>query len=171
MKFFPLTAFFLLCTSVVNSQALKKYPLSTSGCSIYNYCPITYKIDKSADSSQVYTGECKVGEVVYGVICVKLLNPVSNLIMAEDLLIAYLDYLKSSFDIRQAAGYGKGHRLNNNPDTRGILDYWEDAEKDAWKVKAWTDGKYIGVMYSYSKLPLPESKVNVYLDSFRLPGM
>ena len=49
--------------------------------------------------------------VSYGIICVKLLNPLADLTMAEDLLIAYSDYLKSSFSITKAIGYGKGHRL------------------------------------------------------------
>ena len=110
-------------------------------------------------------------DISYGVVCVKLLNPVSDLTMAEDLLISYLDYLKENFNIINAAGYGKGHRLNNKENTRGILDYWEDKDKDKWKIKAWTDGKYIGFIYVYSKKELPEAKVNIFLDSFLLPGM
>ncbi|MBK8311631.1 MAG: hypothetical protein IPL04_12780 [Chitinophagaceae bacterium] len=102
--------------------------------------------------------------------CVLLLNPVTDLVAAEDLLIAYVDYLKSSFSIKKSAGYGKGHRLNNNENTRGILDYWEDGEGDKWKIKAWTDGKYIGFMYAYSSKNLPEAKVNVFLEGFRLPS-
>jgi hypothetical protein len=128
-------------------------------------------VDLSEDSSKVYTGECMVADVSYGVICVKLLTPVTDLTMAEDLVISYLDYLKVSFDIKKATGYGKGHRLNNNENTRGILDYWEGKDLANWKVKAWTDGKFIGFMHAYSKKELPETKVNVFLDSFRLPGM
>jgi len=169
MKIIP--AFFILFLSSSSfSQSLKKYPISNSGCSLYTYCEPKFSVEKSADSSQVYTGECLKEEVNYGVICVKLLNPVESLAMAEDLLVSYLDYLKESFEITKAAGYGKGHRLNNDENTRGIIDYWEDKEKDNWKIKAWTNGAYIGVMYAYSKKPLPESKVNVFLDSFRLPG-
>ena len=74
--------------------------------------------------------------------------------MAEDLLIAYLDYLKGNFGITKSAGYSKGHILNKKENTRGILDYWEDGEKNKWKVKAWTDGKFIGVMYAYSNKDL-----------------
>lgn len=150
-------------------QSLKKYPISNSGCSLYSYCDLKYEIKKSEDSSLVYTGECIVAEVTYGVICVKLLTTLTELTLAEDLLIAYLDYLKSNFDIKKAAGYGKGPRLNNNENTRGIIDYWEDADLNTWKIKAWTDGIYIGVLYAYSKKELPDTKVNVFLDSFRLP--
>jgi hypothetical protein len=89
--------------------------------------------------------------------------------MSEDLLMAYLDYLKSSFNITKAVGYGKGHRLAGNENTRGIVDYWEDELNSSWKVKGWTDGKYVAVLYAYSAHNLPEAKVNAFLDGFRLP--
>ena len=108
------------------SQGLKKIPVGNSGCSLYSFCEMKFDESTSRDSSPVYTGECVKEEVTYGTICVKLLNPPADLTMAEDLLVAYLDHLKESFAITKAAGYGKGHRLNKNADTRGILDYWED---------------------------------------------
>jgi hypothetical protein len=169
-KYFPFLLLLFL-SSTASSQMLKKYPAGASGCSAYLYCSAKFEMSKSQDSSLVYSSECTVGEVSYGVICIKLLNPLTDLAMAEDLVVAYADYLKGSFEITSAAGYGKGHRLNNNENTRGILDYWEDKDKNNWKIKAWTDGHYIGFMYAYSKKELPETKVNVFLDGFRLPGM
>jgi hypothetical protein len=171
MKTILVPVFFLISIIGSNAQSLKKYAVSNSGCSLYSYCDTKFKMEKSEDSSSVYTGECTKDEISYGIICVKLLNPVHILTMAEDLLISYADYLKKSFEITKAAGYGKGHRLNNDENTRGILDYWEDKDLEKWKIKAWTDGNYIGFMYVYSKKELPEAKVNAFLDSFRLPGM
>jgi hypothetical protein len=165
---FLLVILFLIGSTALFSQSLKKIPLSTSGCSLYTYCEMKFEISKSVDSSKVFMGECNMGEVNYGVIAVQLLNQPENLLMAEDLLIAYLDHLKTSFSIVKAAGYGKGHTLNNDLNTRGILDYWEDTEKNNWKVKGWTNGKIIGVMYAYSLKEIPESKVNVFLDGLRM---
>jgi len=170
MKFTPLLAFFLIAAAA-NAQSLKKYSISNSGCSLYSYCESKYDVDYSDDSSKVYTGECTIGEVTYGIICVKLLTIINDLDVAEEMMVSYVDFLKNSFNIKKAAGYGKGHHLNNNENTRGILDYWEDKELDKWKIKAWTDGKFIGFLYAYSKKELPEAKVNVFLESLRLPGM
>jgi len=161
--------FAVLFSGFAFAQTLKKYPVSNSGCSVYMFCAPTFELSKSQDSSSVYTAECVAGDISYGVICVKLLNPLTDLDMAEGLLIAYADHLKTSFDIQHAMGYGKGHRLNNNEKTRGILDYWQDNAQQNWKIKAWTDGKYIGFLYAYSKKELPEQKVNLFLDGFRLP--
>jgi hypothetical protein len=160
------------CLIVSFSQSLKKYPIGTSGCSAYFYCdPGTFEMSYSDDSSKVYTAECNNDGTGYGVICVKLSVPASDLTAAEDVLVNYLDYLKTSFKIVSAAGYGKGHRLKDREDTRGIIDYWVDEEKENWKIKGWTDGKFIAVLYAYTKKELPETKVNVFLDSYRLPGM
>ncbi len=161
----------LLINCTAFSQSLKKYPVGKSGCSYYNYCDAKFDISKSTDSSDIYTGECVNPDVTYGIICVKLLNPVADLQMAEDLLIAYIDFLKQSFEVTSAAGFGKGHRLNGNENTRGIIDYWKDKDNNNWKVKGWTDGKYIGVLYAYTSKALSEQKVNVFLDGFRLPEM
>jgi hypothetical protein len=167
--------FLLLIISIsilyCNAQPLKKYTISNSGCSIYTLCdPGKFDEAYSDDSSKVYTSECKKDEINYGVICVKLLNPASDFAVAENLMISYLDYLKVDFEITSATGYGKGHRLNNNENTRGIIDYWKDKENNNWKVKAWTDGKFIAVLYATSKKELPE-KADVFLNGLRFPGM
>ncbi len=171
MKTILILCLFLISFLHLDAQSLKKYPVSSSGCSIYSYCESTFETSLSEDSSSVYTGECMNADITYGVICVKLRQPVDDLKMAEDLLTSYADFLKTNFGIKKAAGYGKGLQLNKNEKTVGIVDYWEDEEGDKWKIKAWTDGKFIGFMYGYSKKELPEPKVNAYLDSFRLPGM
>lgn len=162
---------FSSCFLFSHSQSLKKIPVSNSGCFVYTYCSFNFEKEYSEDSSEVYVSECVKDEVSYGVICVKLLRPASDLDKAEEMLIDYLNYLKTSFSISKAAGYGRGHLLNKNENTRGVLDYWEDNEKNNWKIKAWTDGKFIGVLYGYSAKELPEVKLNVFLDSFRFPGM
>jgi hypothetical protein len=164
----------IFSTSILycNAQSLKKYAIGNSGCSIYMLCnPLRFDEDYSQDSSKVYTAECVNDEIHYGVICAKLLNPVNDLNAAEELVVAYLDYLKVDFDIVSSTGYGKGHRLNNNENTRGIIDYWKDKENANWKVKAWTDGKFIAVLYANSKKELPETKVDVFLNGLRFPGM
>ncbi len=160
-----------LCFLFSGAQSLKKVPISNSGCSVYAFCDLKFEKKYSEDSSLMYLGECSNDNIMYGVICVKLLLPIDDLNEVEKILIDYLDYLKSRFNILKSTGYGKGHRLANNENTRGILDYWEDDEKNNWKIKAWTNGKFIGVLYGYSAKELNETKLNIFLESFRFPGM
>jgi hypothetical protein len=171
MKRAPLLFAFSFCFIFSHSQSLKKVPVSNSRCFIYTYCGFNFEKEYSEDSSEVYVSECVKDEVSYGVICVKLLQPAADLEKAEEMLIDYLNYLKTSFSISKAVGYGRGHHLNKNENTRGVLDYWEDAEKNNWKIKGWTDRKFIGILYGYSAKELPEMKLNVFLESLRFPGM
>ena len=168
----PLFLFVLIFSCVVNyGQSLKKYPIGESGCSLYMYCdPGKFGVSFSEDSSKIYTAECSNEEVGYGLICVKLLEAVNDSARSEQLLIAYLDYLKTAFKINSSVGYGKGHTLRRNPSVHGVLDYWEDQDKNKWKIMGWTDGAFINVLYAYSKKELPYTKVNVFLEGIVFPA-
>lgn len=171
MKKYSLLLLCSLCFLFSSPQSLKKVPISNSGCSLYTFCDFKFEKQYSEDSALMYVDECAKDSVTYGVICVKLVQPADDLDRAEESLVSYLDYLKTSFHILHSAGYGKGHRLANNENTRGVLDYWEDNEKNNWKIKAWTNGKFIGVLYGYSAKELNETKLNIFLEGFRFPGM
>jgi hypothetical protein len=151
-----------------HAQSLKKYPVSNTGCSVYMFCdPKRFIADiDDADSSNVYTSECFNGDVKYGVMCIQLRKPI-NLNNAESELIERLDFMKADFSVTDSAGYGRGLQLSNNPNTRGVLDYWKDSESNHWKIKAWTDGKFIAILYAVGKTELPEQKVNVFLEGIR----
>jgi len=173
MKF--LQAFFISClfSTFLPAQSLKKYAISNSGCAVYMLCdPGEFEMTYSEDSAKVYTGECRTDGISYGLICVKLKEAVDVGQPAEDLMISYLDYLKTSFKIKSSAGYGKGQTMEKKPDAKGVIDYWTDETGDEWKIKSWTDGKFIAVLYVYAKGKLEYSpKQDVYLNSFRFPGM
>jgi len=172
MKKLLFIVLFYGCGNAAFSQSLKKYDFGNSGCAAYFYCdPGTFTMEYSQDSAKVYTAECINTETGYGVICVKLVQKISDINTAEEVLVSYLDYLKTSFKITSAAGYGKGHRLRGKENIHGMIDYWKDAENNNWKVKGWTDGAYIVVMYAYAKKELSETKVNVFLDGVTFPGM
>ena len=169
MKKLCLLILAITTTYCSQAQNLKKYPIGNSGCSVYLFCNASFEATYSEDSSKVYTGECTTDSITYGAICVSLVKRTNDLGQAEEVMVAYLDYLKKVFNVVHAAGYGTGHHLNNNEDTRGIIDYWQDKDNNNWKIKAWTEGKYIAVIYAFSIKALPDTKVDVVLNSFRFP--
>jgi hypothetical protein len=156
-------------------QALKKYPVGNTGCEVYFFCnPGVFSKEVSADSSEVYTGECKASDgLSYGLVCVALgvEARADDMRKAEDILQSYMDYLKARLNITYASGYRRDYRLRNNEHSRGILDYWRDKQNNNWKVKGWTDGKYMGVLYVVFKDEISEEKSDVFLDGFIIPEM
>lgn len=175
MKLFSLNLLLLLTFFSAQAQSIKKWPIKTtdhnSNSAIYSFCELSFSLSYSEDSSYVYTAECMNDNITYGVIFVKLKEPVESLEVGEGLLISYLDYLKSNFSIVSATGYGKGHTLRNNENTTGVLDFWQDKEKNNWKIKAWTDKAHIGVLYAHAASELPQQKVDLFLNGLNFPGM
>lgn len=161
------------CAAVAsNAQALKKYNIGKSGCAAYLACnPGTFELAHSPDSSKVFTGECKAGDVTYDIICVQMKEQIKLITDAEAVLEQYLDYLKSSFQISTAVGYGKGHKLKGNENTRGITDTWKDKEGNNIKIKGWTNGKYIAVFIMISEKEIPDAKAKPFLDGIVFPAI
>ena len=169
----------LTCMSVLvmssvflNAQTLKKYDISNSGCSIHMFCqPARFDIELAQDSSTAYFARCTKNEVTYGIVCIKLHEVINNLNLAQTEMLSYVEYLKVEFQIITAKGYEKGFKLKDRADTRGVLDYWSDIRNNNWKMKAYTDGKFIAILYAFSRKEMPEELVNNYLEGFLLPGM
>lgn len=173
MRFFLSLFFFsTLSAGSYAQQTPATVAISNTGCTVQVYCfPGRFDAYDLEDGSTVFADDCEKEEITYGIYCVKLKTPLTNLDAAEDTAISYLDFLKLDYGIVKANGYDKGHRLNKNESTRGVFDTWKDADEHKWKIKAWTNGKFICVLYMHSIKELPDKKATVFLEGLRFPGM
>jgi hypothetical protein len=172
MKKYVLIFIIQCCCAASFSQSIKKYPVVSTGCSAYFFCdPGTFGLSYSEDSSKIYMGECINDSTNYGILCIQLKEAIPSVTDAETMMVSYLDYLKTAFKITSAVGYGKGHILRGKENIHGIIDYWTDETKNNWKIKGWTDGQFITVMFAYGQKELPDTKVDVFLDGILFPGM
>jgi hypothetical protein len=168
----PVLLLLFLAISFITIHAQDKIAISTTGCTVQVYCfPGRFDAYDLEDGSTVYADECDNDKVTYGIYCVKLKKPLTDLSAAEDSAMAYLDFLKIDYGIVRSKGYDKGHKLNKNETTRGIYDTWEDADKNKWKIKAWTNGNFICVLYMHSAKELPDKKTEIFLEGLRFTGM
>lgn len=153
---------------------LSKMDIGISGCT--GYFPEDmpeFEMTKSDDGSDVFTSEIEVDGYFFACITVKFGEPFSDSTPddMEALLVSYLEYLQSQFGITTSAGAGKGHTLETDPDARGVLDYWEDANHTQYAVKGWVNSKYIGIMLLYGPAEYPHFNLQqMYLDGFRFGG-
>lgn len=147
-----LLCFFLsLAAQTGKVPRFSKSLIGDNGC--YAYMPtsetVVFELDYSEDSSKVYTGGVKAADSLnYEVILVELKSETATEDQ-EDLLISYLDYLKTAFNVTKSAGYGKGHTSEKNPAAKGIIDFWEDEDGIKYDIKGWIDNKRIAVMIIY----------------------
>lgn len=162
----------LLCNfGFIFSQSLKKYAIGGTGCSVYSYCEPKFGITYSADSAKVYTSECGSNKIYYMVICMELKQAIVPVSKAETALITYVDKLKTQFKITSSTGFSKGNKLKGRKNTLGIIEYWKDNEQFKWKIKGWTNGRFIAVLLAYSENDLPEKTVNPFFDGLLFKGM
>jgi hypothetical protein len=168
--------FFLLFSSIIKLNAQQqegtRVQISNTGCTVQVICfPGRFDAYDLEDGSTVYADDCLKEEVTYGIYCVKLKKPIGEIAMYEDSIASYLDFMKLDYGIVKSNGYDKGHELNKDESTRGIYDTWEDAEKNKWKVRAWSNGAFVCVLFVYSAKELPEKKTDIFLNGLRFPGM
>ena len=155
----------------VKVPRLSKMAIGQSGCAAYfpEGMP-EFELSKSEDGADVYTSDMEVDGFRFACITVKFVEPFtdSSPEELEELLIGYLEYLQSQFDIASSAGVGRGHTLESAPDARGVLDYWEDSEETQYAVKGWINQRALGIMLIYGESEYPHFNLQqMYLDGFR----
>jgi len=172
-----LLSLLILCTSLTFSQTapkFAKYDVSDSGFKIYLPAnPDPVDVTYSPDSSKVYTIECidsTTGTYFhFGAICINL-KGINDANTDDELLINYMNYLKEAFIIKEAAGYGKGHTLENYPTVKGVIDYWKDEEGDQWQLAGWVSESSLAVMFMYGPKEYPNDNVwQIFKKGIRFP--
>lgn len=157
--------------TAIQGQALKKYAIAGTGCSVNSYCKPEFKITYSEDSAKVYTSECGTDDIYYMVICIEMKKTIPDIADAQSVLKDYVRFLKVQFKITSSSNFSDYHILNQNKNTLGITEYWKDDEQLNWKVKGWTNSRFLTVLLAYSKKELPEATVNPFLDGLLFKGM
>jgi|SRR5215218_8537717 len=125
-----------------------------------------FRKTKTGDLMQV--SECKENDVTYGVIAIKLKEAYTNLADAETVLKHFMLQLQSIFAIVHTTG------IHAAPEETGhktaIVDYWQDVEQKDWKVKGWTNGYSMAVLYIKNIGLVPVAKEDCFLNGAVFAG-
>lgn len=146
---------------------LTSYPIGNSGCAILlPSVPDPVTMSYSPDSSKVYTIECidsSLGKYYhFGTVVVKLKEawgPGEE----YELITGYMDYLKTTFSVDSAKGYGTTGPLASRPEAVGVSDRWIDSDGDCWRVVGWAKPDMLFVMFVYGPKEYPDEE---YLKKF-----
>ena len=169
----------ILCFGFVRSSfsqtavpRMQKTRIGHSSCMAYLPSKDTTCVmeeQSSPDGSKVYSMDVRYGGYSFSVIAVELKDLTLNQWEEKDqLLSSYLDYLKEEFQIRKAVGYGKGHRMEDDAQAAGMIDFWEDENGEQWAVKGWAGKNQLGILMLHGKKEYPYLSVqNMFLNGFR----
>ena len=147
-----------------SNRKVKNQLIGDTGCSalLATDDELEYSLTSSGD--KLYFHEFKEKKVTYGLICVQMSHEY-NLPEAERMLSTYIDQLKGPLYILHNTGIHQDVDWNSES-SRTIVDYWQDFQKKDWKVKGYTNGKVLAVLYVKNIGHAEVRKQDHFLDSF-----
>jgi hypothetical protein len=157
-----------IATSLVirfsSSKRIKLQFIDNTGCSALLSSDHKLEATLTQSGDHLYFHEFKNKNVTFGMICVHM-NEQYTLAEAEEMLRSYVEKLKAPFYILHNTGIHNDADWNSET-TKTIVDYWQDRHKKDWKVKGYTDGKVLAVLYVTNIGHVDVKKQDLFLDSF-----
>ncbi|MBO9684576.1 MAG: hypothetical protein J7502_18230 [Flavisolibacter sp.] len=157
-----------LATSLVfrfsSSKKIKLQFIGNTGCSALLSSNNNLDSTVTQSGDQLYFHEFKDRNVTYGMICIDM-NEQYSLAEAEEMLRSYIDKLRGPLYILHNTGIHEDADWNSET-SKTIVDYWQDYSKKDWKVKGYTNGKTLAVLYVKNIGNADVRKQDFFLDSF-----
>ena len=139
--------------------------IGNTGCSALVFAgdnDFNYTVTRTGDD--LFFHEYREKKVSFGIICIRL-NKEYNLQSAEELLKIYINKLRKPFHIKHNTGLIKDDDWNQVSSST-LTDYWQDQKRMDWKVKGYTNGNYMAVLYVKNIGHTDVNKQDLFLDSF-----
>jgi len=157
-----------LATSLVfrlpSSKKLKNHFIGNTGCSALVLPHARGFMHTTGDGDRLYLQEFEEGKMSFGIICIHLQDGYT-LDEAGTILSNYLDKLRDSFGIRHFVGAQTTEDWNSVC-SHSLVDYWQDGQQCDWKVKAYTNGQVLSVLYVKNIAQGAATRHDHFLDSF-----
>ncbi|HEV7333854.1 MAG TPA: hypothetical protein VGN63_22660 [Flavisolibacter sp.] len=160
--------FVFLATSLVlraTGPRFKRY-LIRPGCSTFLHSSArTLHVRYTKDGDKVLFNEYVEDDVTYGTICVQMREEYT-LAQAENILVNYMNRVRKPMHITcnvSMESKEEGRHLS-------ITDYWQDSAGSDWKVKGYTNGKIIAVLYVKNIGDTTVNNHDAFLNGFRFSG-
>jgi hypothetical protein len=115
----------------------------------------------------VYVGQAGEGPCLYGFATVELQTVIHDRSRAEQALFLFMEDMHDSFSIAHTTGLEHGYHHRHSSEVWGMTDYWQDSDGVDWKVKGWTDGRVMTVLYVKNIGAGVLAQTEAFLDSFQ----
>ena len=157
----------LLATSLVlrlSTPKFKRY-LIGNGCSALLvsgnktlHCKTTSEGDRVSFYDQT------VNDVTFGLIMVQM-KEVYTLHQAETILVQYCNRVRRPFDI----AFNLSMHIEKQDGVVTLADYWQDDFGTDWKIKGYTNGKIVALLYVKNISNAPVKEHDDFLNGFHFP--
>ena len=158
--------FMFLATSLIlriASPKFKRYVIGKSGCTsllLSDGNELHCKHTKEGDV--IYFNDASVDDVTYGLICVRM-KQVYALQQTETILVQYINRARKPLHI----AYNISMEVEKTASQITITDYWQDNEGIDWKIKGYTNGKTVAILYVKNVTQAAVKEHDAFLNGFR----
>lgn len=159
---------FLLTASLALYKTPKKSEtvlIADSGCSVeLTSQKLSFETTETEEGDRLHYAEHWDRNVTYGILCAQLAEEI-GLDEAKEVMINYINRLRGPF----YAVHHIGAEVCDPKDETAVvslIDYWQDCDGLDWKVKGYTNGSIIAVLYVKNINELVVEKQDHFLDSF-----
>lgn len=159
---------FLLTASLVlykSSKKPRKTFIGDTNCSVHFSPDAVFDFTQSEEGDQLYFAEYTEKSVGYGVLCARV-HSILPLDEAQDVMNSYLNRLRKPFNALYNTGVDLCQTWNKEDGSIQMVDYWQDEDNLDWKVKGYTNGEIIAVLYVKNINEITVEKQDEFLDSF-----
>jgi hypothetical protein len=134
-------------SSALEKRTTGKLTIGAPGCTLTVHKPPTIHRIDTEEGYPAYIGQSKIAESTYGFATVILPVFIDNHDEVKHKLYVLLEDVYSSFRIEYGTGLSYGYNHPGDEAIFGFTEYWQDKDGMDWKVKAWTNGKVMTVLY------------------------
>jgi hypothetical protein len=159
--------FILIATSFVlrlsTSRKFKNLFIGETGCSALMFSS-HFKKSLTPSGDVFYFNEFSEKEVTYGIICIELKQEY-ELRLTSEMLASYINKLRAPYFILHNTGLTQATDWNH-VSSIAMVDYWQDGEKQDWKVKGYANGNTLAILYVKNIGHVEVKKQDLFLDGF-----
>ena len=157
--------FVFLATSFVLRVANARFRryMICNGCSTLLHSGAkTFQVRHTKDGDKLYFNEYSEDGVTYGLICVQMpeFYPMEE---AERILVQYVNRVRKPLQISHTS-LMEAERFAG---MTTLTDYWQDRAGFDWKVKGYTNGKIVSLLYVKNITDTSVKNHDAYLEGFR----
>jgi hypothetical protein len=164
----------ILASSLVSRLIPKKqfrvFPVGSTGCTaLLEGNDIVFDSAVTGSGDTLYFHEFREKEASFGLICIKMLDEYDR-DEALMMLTAYMEKLRGPLYVLHHTGLRRAADWNSETSV-AVMDYWQDSEGVDWKVKGYTNGRVMAVLYVRNISEVSVSRTDLFLDGFGCPGL
>ncbi|HEX2609136.1 MAG TPA: hypothetical protein VHK91_17265 [Flavisolibacter sp.] len=160
---------FLLTASLVyykSARKSRKVFIGNTNCSFsFSAGPLEFDITENEQGDTLYLAESQERNVSYGILCADL-HEKWSLEEGKAILLNYMERLQKPFQALYNTGISDCTHWHQQTDSCTVMDYWQDQYQQDWKLKGYTNGKIIALLYVKNIGDAEASRHDHFLDSF-----